>query len=77
MDQTEDKIRTPGALRTSIPIMRTSFIGRRREMKEITQLLASSRLVNLTGAAGCGKTRLALRAATRASDHHPGWHPLD
>lgn len=71
MDQTEDQIRTPGAIRTSIPIMRTSFIGRKREMEEIKQLLASSRLVTLTGAAGCGKTRLALRAAASTGNHTP------
>ena len=43
--------------------MRTSFVGRQREVEEVAHLVASSRLVTLTGAAGCGKTRLALRVA--------------
>lgn len=48
---------------TNLPTVLTSFIGREREIADIVQLLASSRLVTLTGAAGCGKTRLALRIA--------------
>ena len=41
----------------------TSFVGRRDELAEIRRLLASSRLVTLTGIGGVGKTQLALRAA--------------
>lgn len=50
----------------SIPLDLTSFIGRRTELTETKNLLVSSRLVTLTGMGGVGKTRLALRAATRA-----------
>ena len=50
----------------NLPIALTSFIGRRREMEEITRLLdmenGKARLVTLTGSGGCGKTRLALEA---------------
>jgi non-specific serine/threonine protein kinase len=48
--------------------MLTRFIGRKRELAALKGLLASSRLVTLTGAAGCGKTRLALRVAAEV-DH--------
>ncbi|MEV6336093.1 protein kinase [Nocardia vinacea] len=48
------------------PLELTSFIGRRTELTEAKNLLASSRLVTLTGIGGVGKTRLALRAATGA-----------
>ena len=41
----------------------TSFIGREREVAEVTQLIANTRLLTLTGAGGCGKTRLALTTA--------------
>ncbi|MBB5159600.1 ATP-binding protein [Saccharopolyspora phatthalungensis] len=41
----------------------TSFVGRRRELRELRRALSSSRLVNLTGVGGVGKTRLALRVA--------------
>lgn len=48
---------------SNIPMAPTSFIGRERERAEVARLLGSSRLVTLTGAAGCGKTRLALQVA--------------
>src|SRR4030081_2549859 len=44
---------------------RTSFVGRRREVPEAKRRLSRSRLLTLTGAAGVGKTRLALRVATK------------
>src|SRR5713226_2340436 len=47
----------------NLPIQLTSFIGRDREMAEITQRLSRTRLLTLTGSGGCGKTRLALRVA--------------
>ena len=40
-------------------------------MEEVGRLLAESRLVTLTGATGCGKTRLALRVAHDASSQYP------
>src|SRR6266446_5916190 len=49
--------------RTNLPPELTSFIGRRREVAEVTHLLSRVRLLTLTGVGGCGKTRLALRAA--------------
>jgi predicted ATPase len=41
----------------------TSFVGRERELAEVTRLLADTRLVTLTGTGGSGKTRLARRVA--------------
>lgn len=63
MNQSEEKI--PGAQK-NLPLVLTSFIGRKRELAELKNLLVSSRLVTLTGAAGCGKTRLALHVARQA-----------
>jgi hypothetical protein len=42
----------------------SSFIGRKRELAEVKQLLSEYRLLTLTGPGGCGKTRLALRVAS-------------
>jgi predicted ATPase/class 3 adenylate cyclase len=47
----------------NLPGLLSTFVGRRRELEEVRSLLASSRLVTLTGTGGCGKTRLALQAA--------------
>ncbi len=58
------------ALHTMLPSELTSFIGREHELAEIAGLLASARVVTLTGAPGCGKTRLALRAAAEAGHRH-------
>ncbi|HEX9076869.1 MAG TPA: BTAD domain-containing putative transcriptional regulator, partial [Anaerolineae bacterium] len=53
---------------TNLPIPLTSFIGRKREMAEGKRLIASQRLVTLTGAGGSGKTRLAIQIATDLVD---------
>jgi predicted ATPase/DNA-binding SARP family transcriptional activator len=47
----------------NLPNVLTSFIGRARERAEVARLLATTRLLTLTGAGGCGKTRLALMMA--------------
>jgi predicted ATPase/DNA-binding CsgD family transcriptional regulator len=67
MNRTDSQIKTQSVLHTNIPIVLTSFIGRKHEIVEIRRLLANSRLVTLTGAAGCGKTRLALRLAAEVN----------
>ncbi|MBV9169692.1 MAG: tetratricopeptide repeat protein, partial [Chloroflexi bacterium] len=46
-----------------LPVALTSFIGRERELAEARRLLATARLLTLTGAGGVGKTRLALQLA--------------
>lgn len=53
-------------VRHRLPIPFTSFVGRDREVREVTALLGGdARLVTLTGPGGVGKTRLALEVATR------------
>jgi predicted ATPase len=49
----------------NLPLQLTSFVGREREVAGLVQLLAGeTRLITLTGPGGCGKTRLALSAAS-------------
>jgi predicted ATPase len=50
---------------TNLPIPASSFLGRERELSEVTSLLGDDegRLVTLTGPGGSGKTRLAIEAA--------------
>ncbi len=49
--------------RHNLPVQITSFVGRQREIAEITHLLRESHLLTLTGPGGTGKTRLALQVA--------------
>jgi predicted ATPase/DNA-binding CsgD family transcriptional regulator len=56
----------------NLPVQLTSFVGRDRELTELAELLDSTRLLTLTGAGGCGKTRLALQLAADAVDRYPG-----
>src|SRR5215469_8592617 len=64
----------PGGAETvahNLPLQLTTFIGRTGEMHEVSQLLASRRLVTLTGAGGVGKTRLALQVAADVLPRFP------
>lgn len=47
----------------NLPCSLTSFVGRKREIAEVCGLLGGTRLLTLTGAGGCGKSRLALEVA--------------
>jgi predicted ATPase/DNA-binding CsgD family transcriptional regulator len=54
--------------RHNLPVQITSFVGRQREIAEITGLLRESHLLTLTGPGGTGKTRLALQVANGLLD---------
>jgi predicted ATPase/DNA-binding CsgD family transcriptional regulator len=51
-----------------LPLPLTSLVGRRRELSEVTALIAAHRLVTLVGSGGVGKTRLAIEVAAAAAD---------
>src|SRR5687768_11496535 len=59
------------ASHNNLPVQLTSFIGREQEITEVKRLLGMTRLLTLTGAGGCGKTRLALEVAKNVS----AWYP--
>jgi predicted ATPase/DNA-binding XRE family transcriptional regulator len=54
----------------TLPIPVSSFVGRDRELAEVQERLATTRLLTLTGPAGTGKTRLALQVASAVSQVH-------
>ena len=64
-------IASPGVTPNNLPTRLTTFLGREREIAEVTELLGRSRLLTLTGPGGTGKTRLSLEVAARALDDHP------
>src|SRR5215813_7752234 len=51
----------------ALPLPLNRFIGREQEMLEIKGRLPTTQLMTLTGAGGCGKTRLALQLGADAS----------
>jgi len=64
-----------------LPVPATPFLGREPELEKVSEYLARDeiRMLTLTGPGGTGKTRLALQAAAKASDHYPDgiwWVPL-
>ncbi|HET9256028.1 MAG TPA: AAA family ATPase, partial [Pseudonocardiaceae bacterium] len=63
--------RSLNAVVNNLPSQLTSFVGRDAELAELGQAFAAARLVTLTGAGGCGKTRLALHAVADVAERHP------
>ena len=57
----------------NLPRQLTTFVGREHEIAEIKRLLktTTSRLVTLTGAGGCGKTRLASQVGLELLADYP------
>ena len=64
-------LRSLDELANNLPAQLTSFVGRRRELAELREALTSTRILTLTGAGGCGKTRLGLQLAADALDSYP------
>lgn len=57
------RLRTLDAAPNNLPHFPTSFVGREEEQHELAELIATSRMVTITGVGGAGKTRLALQVA--------------
>jgi predicted ATPase/class 3 adenylate cyclase len=59
------------AVTSNLPIERSSFLGRHGDVEEVIDLVATCRLVTLTGSGGVGKTRLAIEVARQLHDDTP------
>ncbi len=70
----ETPAKRPDTRPSNLPLQRTAFVGREREVAAVKDLLLGPdvQLVTLTGPGGIGKTRLALRVAQDLADHFPG-----
>lgn len=56
-------LRSLQAFSHNLPVQLTSFVGREQEIADVKRLMATTRLLTLTGAGGTGKTRLSLQVA--------------
>src|SRR5271156_5256934 len=58
----------------NIPVQRTAFVGREKEIAAAKELLLSkdARLVTVTGPGGIGKTRLGVEIASSVLENFPG-----
>jgi predicted ATPase/serine/threonine protein kinase len=58
----------------NLPVQRTGFVGREKEVAAAKELLLRKdvRLVTVTGPGGIGKTRLAVEVASRLVENFPG-----
>ncbi len=59
---------------TNLPVQRTGFVGREKEITAAKELLLREdvRLVTVTGPGGIGKSRLAVQVANDLVEHFPG-----
>src|SRR5438270_951760 len=64
-------LRTLDSVPNNLPVQLTSFIGREPELAVLQKLLGETRMLTLTGAGGCGKTRLALELTARVLEEFP------
>ncbi len=55
----------------NLPTQLTSFVGRDAELADAARLLATTRLLTLTGPGGTGKTRLSLQLAANVAEGYP------
>ncbi len=65
-------LRSIDVVPNNLPVELTTFVGRDAELCEVREALQEQRLITLTGTGGCGKTRLALHAATQEAENFAG-----
>jgi predicted ATPase len=61
-------LRSLDTLPNNLPRMLTSFVGREKELADITALLEKHQLVTIVGSGGVGKTRATLQVAANLLD---------
>ncbi len=64
-------LKTEDMKRNNLPTQLSTFIGREKEVAQIKTLLLQTQLLTLTGAGGCGKTRLSLHVANEVIEDYP------
>jgi len=55
----------------NLPLQRTTFVGRERDVAAVKELIGRHRLLTIVGSGGVGKTRLAVQVGADLLDHYP------
>jgi class 3 adenylate cyclase len=63
--------RVPADIADHLPTQRSSFVGRTADLAEVQVLVSQSRLLNVVGTGGVGKTRFAIELARDVAPDHP------
>jgi predicted ATPase/class 3 adenylate cyclase len=64
-------LRSVDAVPNNLPGQLSSFVGRERELEELSAALGTTRMLTLAGGGGSGKTRLAMALAARSLEAYP------
>jgi hypothetical protein len=64
-------LRSQGAAVSTLPIPVSSLFGRGEDIARVAALVGRQRLVTVTGAGGCGKTRLAIAVGHQLGGRFP------
>ena len=67
----ESPLRPAKPIPNNLPRQLSTFVGREREIAEVRQLLSGTYLLTLTGAGGCGKTRLSCQVGSQVLEDFP------
>jgi len=70
LENSEQEEAQHSAIHGNLPPQLTTYVERGDEIRELKQLLASNRLVTLTGPGGSGKTRLGLKVANEIANKY-------
>ncbi|MFF0344895.1 LuxR C-terminal-related transcriptional regulator [Kribbella sp. NPDC004875] len=71
LTSTAEPLRSLDGVPNNLPVMFTSFVGRRTQVAALRTQLSGCRLVTLTGPGGSGKTRLAAQTAAQLAERWP------
>ncbi len=72
MAEAPSPLRATPLSRSNLTDPLTTFVGREREVSELSSLVAHKRLVTITGPGGVGKSRLAVRVGSQARTYRDG-----